>query len=405
MPLFSYKAIDGNGEVVKGVVEGADATMAYDDVASSGLHILKIQKSIGLSDVYLRQSRSRGITTKDIIEFATNVSVMLKAGLPLITAISDIAEAMDNKKFQTRLLEIIRSVELGSGFSGALAMHDDIFPNIFVNLATVGEETGRLEQSLSDIALHLQRMENLKNAIIRALMYPSFALLGTTGALLFWLIYVLPKMSGLFTSMSVKIPPITQALMAASAFSQEYWYLYVLVPVAIYGIIKAMKKRESTRRYLDILMLRIPIIKLILHNQLLAVFAEQLRILLAAGVTIDRSFDIMITVIDNSVYKKALSNVKEEILLGGSVSEAIRNNSDLFPTLVYRMLSIGESTGNLTEQLDYLSEHYIGKLDDLSEKMGKMIEPIIIILIGGLFMVIIMGLLAPIYDLIGAVGS
>jgi general secretion pathway protein F/type IV pilus assembly protein PilC len=405
MPLFSYKAIDDNGEIIQGVVEGQDATMAYDDIASSGLHILKIHKSIGLSDLYLKQARGWGIKTKDIVEFAANVSVMIKAGMPLITAISDIAESMDNRRFQTRLLEIKRSIELGSGFSGALAQHKDIFPDIFINLVAVGEETGRLEQSLSDIALHLQRMEDLKDAIIRALMYPSFALLGTTGALLFWLVYVLPKMSGLFTSMSVEIPALTQGLMTASDFSRSYWYLYILVPAAIYGITLAMSKIEKTRYYLDACKLKLPIIKLILHNKLLAVFAEQLRILLAAGITIDRSFDIMINVIDNSVYKKVLAATREEIILGSKVSDAIKNQSELFPTLVFRMLSIGESTGNLPEQLNYLSEYYIARLDDLSQKMGKMIEPIIILVIGGLFMVMIMGLLAPIYDLISAVGS
>jgi general secretion pathway protein F/type IV pilus assembly protein PilC len=329
---------------------------------------------------------------------------MIKAGLPLITAISDIADSMDNRRFQMRLMEIKRSIELGSGFSGALSQHKDIFPNIFISLVSVGEETGRLEQSLSDIALHLQRMEDLKDAIIRALMYPSFALLGTTGALLFWLVYVLPKMSGLFTSMSVEIPALTQGLMTASDLSRSYWYLYILVPAAMYGITLVMSKIKKTRYYLDALKLKLPIIKLILHNKLLAVFAEQLRILLAAGITIDRSFDIMINVIDNAVYKKSLLATREEIILGSKVSDAIKNQSALFPTLVFRMLSIGESTGNLPEQLNYLSEYYIAKLDDLSQKMGKMIEPIIILVIGGLFMVMIMGLLAPIYDLISAVG-
>ena len=405
MSLFSYKAINDNGEVVKGVVEGADAAMASDDIESAGLYVLNIRKSSGLSDLYLRQARGRGIKTKDIVEFANNVSVMLKAGIPLMTTLSDIAESIDNKRFQTRLMEIKRSIELGSSLSASLARHDDIFPDIFINLVSVGEETGRLEQSLTDIALHLQRMEDLKSAIIRALMYPAFALLGTVGALLFWLIYVLPKMTGLFASMSMEIPPLTRGLMVASDFSRSYWYLYLLVPVATYVIILLMSKTEKTRYYLDMLKLKLPVVKLILHNKLLAVFAEQLRILLAAGVTIDRSFDIMINVIDNSVYKRALTKVKEEIVLGSNVSDAIKGQSELFPTLVFRMLTIGESTGNLPEQLNYLSEHFLAKLDDLSQKMGKMIEPIIILVIGGLFMVIIMGLLAPIYDLISEVGS
>ena len=223
MPFFIYKAVNNYGEVVKGQVEESSMEVAYDNVTSSGLHMLKIQKSDIFSDFYFRKIRSRGIKTADIIEFASNLSVMQNAGLPLLTSISDIAESIDNKYFMERLLDIKRNVELGLGFSESLKRHHDVFPEIFINLIEVGEETGRLSESLSEIAVHLQRMEDLKNAIIRALMYPAFAFLGTTGALLFWLIYVLPQMSELFIAMDVELPVVTQVLISASDFSRSYW--------------------------------------------------------------------------------------------------------------------------------------------------------------------------------------
>jgi type II secretory pathway component PulF len=162
---------------------------------------------------------------------------------------------------------------------------------------------------------------------------------------------------------------------------------------------------ERTRYYLDAAKLRIPIVKLILHNMLLALFAEQLRILVAAGITIDRAFDIMIKVINHAVFKKALIEIRESILLGSKISEAIKEHKPLFPNLVIRMISIGESTGNLNEQLNYLSEYFLKKLDDISDKLGKLIEPIIILLIGSIFVIIILGLLSPIYDLVAGVGD
>lgn len=405
MPFFSYKAVNNYGEVVKGLVEESSMEMAYDNVTSSGLHMLKIQKSDIFSDFYFRKIRTRGIKTTDIIEFAKNLSVMQRAGLPLLTSISDIAESIDNKYFMERLLDIRRNVELGLGFSESLKRHHDVFPEIFINLIEVGEETGRLSESLSEIAVHLQRMEDLKNAIIRALMYPAFAFLGTTGALLFWLIYVLPQMSELFIAMDVELPVITQALISASDFSRSYWYVYILVPLFIYVILKLLSQREATKYYLDKIKLNIPIVKLILRNKLLALFAEQLRILTSAGITIDRSLDIMISVMNNLVFSRVLEKTKEDVMLGSRISEAIKKHPDLFPNLAVRMISIGESTGNLTEQLNYLSEYFLAKLDDISQKMGKMIEPIIIILIGGMFVVIILGLLSPIYDLVAGVGK
>lgn len=405
MPFFIYKAVNNYGEVVKGQVEESSMEVAYDNVTSSGLHMLKIQKSDIFSDFYFRKIRSRGIKTADIIEFASNLSVMQRAGLPLLTSISDIAESIDNKYFMERLLDIKRNVELGLGFSESLKRHHDVFPEIFINLIEVGEETGRLSESLSEIAVHLQRMEDLKNAIIRALMYPAFAFLGTTGALLFWLIYVLPQMSELFIAMDVELPVITQALISASDFSRSYWYVYIFVPLSVYVILKLLSKREATKYYLDKIILHIPIAKLIVRNKLLALFAEQLRILTSAGVTIDRSLDIMISVMNNLVFSRVLEQTKKDVMLGSRISEAIKKHPDLFPNLAVRMISIGESTGNLTEQLNYLSEYFLDKLDDISEKMGKMIEPIIILLIGGMFVVIILGLLSPIYDLVAGVGG
>ncbi len=236
-------------------------------------------------------------------------------------------------------------------------------------------------------------------------MYPVFALLGTFGALLFWLVYVLPQMSELFLSMDIELPTLTKFLMVASDYSQANWYLFFVVPVLIYTVIKMLSQIERTRYYLDAAKLRIPIVKLILHNMLLALFAEQLRILVAAGITIDRAFDIMIKVINHAVFKKALIEIRESILLGSRISEAIKKHKTLFPNLVVRMISIGESTGNLNEQLNYLSEYFLKKLDDISDKLGKLIEPIIILVIGSIFVIIILGLLSPIYDLVAGVGG
>ena len=405
MPFFAYKAIDNTGLVVKGFVEESNIEVVYSSITSSGLHILNVRRSSRALDLYLQKLRSWGIKNRDVIEFASNLAVMLRAGLPLTTSLSDIIETMDNKRFKSKLIDIKRSIELGTGFSIALSKHKDVFPEMFVNLIAVGEETGRLDESLSDVAIHLQRMEDLRSAIIRALMYPVFALLGTFGALLFWLVYVLPQMSELFVSMDIELPALTKFLMVASDYSQANWHLFFVVPIAIYAGIKMLSQIERTRYYIDAAKLRIPIVKLILHNMLLALFAEQLRILVAAGITIDRAFDIMIKVINHAVFKKALIEIRESILLGSKISEAIKKHKTLFPNLVIRMISIGESTGNLNEQLNYLSEYFLKKLDDISDKLGKLIEPIIILVIGAIFVIIILGLLSPIYDLVAGVGD
>ncbi len=405
MPFFTYKAINLDGKVIKGLVEVNDIDLAYNSVSSSGLYVLKIRKSNQLAKFYINKIKDRGIKPGHIIEFANNLSVMLKAGLPLLTSLGDIADTIDDKNFKRRIEEIKKMVELGSSFSAALSLRQDIFPDIFINLVSVGEETGRLDKSLSDIVVHLQRMEDLRSAIKRALMYPIFAVTTTTGTLLFWLIYVLPKIAGLFKELGVKLPLITQVLIAASAFSRNNWYIFPLIPFIIFIAYKILSKKEATKYYIDQAKLKAPIIKLIVRNKLLALFAEQFRILIAAGLPIDRSFDMMVKVMDNALFKNAILAMKEDILYGSRIHEAVRKHSMLFPGLVTRLIYIGEETGNLVEQLNYLTEEYIKKLNDTSQKMEKLIEPIVIVIIGLFFMVIIIGLMFPIYNLVSTVGA
>lgn len=405
MPQFAYKALDHSGEVIRGFIEERDVDSAFESITSAGYQVLNIRRSGIIEEFYLKKLHGGRVKTKEIIEFANNLSVMLKAGIPLLTAIEDIADNINNKKFKSILMDIKNSVSLGAGFSASLTRHKGVFPEIFINLCAVGEETGRLDESLSDIALHLQRMEDLRSTIIRAMMYPVFALIATTGALLFWMIYVLPKISELFTSMNIELPGLTLGLIAVSEFTSKNWPIFIIIPTVIYIILKILSRYEGPRYYIDTIKLKFPVIGMIIYNKLLALFAEQLRILLAAGVTIDKAFDIMIKVVNHSVFRKTLQDAKENILLGSRINDALRKHSNLFPNIVTRMIAVGEATGNLTEQLDYLSEYFLNKLDDLSQKLGKIIEPIVIAVIGSMFLVIILGLLSPIYDLIGGIGK
>ena len=404
MKFFSYKAIDSEGAMVKGVAEAEDIGSVYGDLSSKGLYILSVRKANTAIANIKKAFMARKIKRRDVIEFANNLSVMLRAGVPLLTALGDITVTTENKYIKTIIADIKRQTEMGMRFSDAVEFYKGIFPDVFVRLVKVGEETGRLEKSLADIATHLQRMEDLAQAIKRALIYPAFAIVTTTGALIFWLAYVLPKIMGTLKEMGVKLPLITRILLHVSDFAKAYWYLIPFLPVAGFLVVQVLKRKEVTRYYVDAIKIRLPIVKLVVYNKLLALFSEQLRILIVAGLTIDRSFDIIADVIGNEVFKRAILMSRESISTGSRISDALREHK-VFPPLVVRMVDIGETSGNLDEQFAFLSDHYLKKLDDISEKMGKMIEPIVIAVIGVLFAVIIVGLMFPLYDLITQFGK
>ena len=328
---------------------------------------------------------------------------MVKAGIPILKALSDIADGLENKYLQQTINSMRRKIEFGSSFSEAAACFN-AFPDIFIRLSRVGEETGNLERSFSDVATHLEKMEDLSSSIKRALIYPAFAIVSTIGALLFWLVYVLPKVMEIFRNMSLALPLPTRILLHMSDFCRSYWYLLLITPVALLIFIKLLRRKEKTRYYIDLLTIRLPVIKHITYNRLLALFTEQIRILTVAGITIDRSLETISDVISNEVFRNSIGRIREEIALGSRISDAI-GKEKVFPTLVTRMIDVGESSGNLDKQFAHLSEHYLKKLDGVSQKIGTMIEPIVIGVIGSLFALIIMGLLLPIYDLVAKIGT
>lgn len=404
MNYYSYRAIERDGAMIKGFVEAEDINIVYGDLSSRGLYILDVRKMNKIVADIQKGFTSQRIKRRDIIELAKNLSVMLKAGVPILNSLSDMSITVENKHLKNIILNIQRQIETGKSFSDAVNMYKNNFPDIFVRMVRIGEETGRLDRSLSDIADHLQKMEDLAVAIKRALVYPVFAIVTTTGALIFWLAYVLPKVVTVIKDLGIKIPFVTLMLMRVGEFMQSYWYLIPLVPVAGFATIKILKQKEETRYYIDLMKIKIPIVKLVVYNKLLAIFSEQLRILIVAGLTIDRCFDIIANVIGSEVFKRAILTSKENISAGSTISGALRKH-EVFPPLVVRMIDIGETSGNLDEQFGFLSEHYIKKLDDVSQKMGKLIEPIIIVVIGIFFAIIIIGLLVPVYDLVSKMGK
>ena len=403
MAFYSYTAVNSDGTLIKGAMEGSDIETVRDTIASFGLYVITLRRLSHYNSYIRKLVLTRSVRRPEIVEFARNLSVMLKAGIPILKALSDIADGLENKYLQQTINRMRRKIEFGSSFSEAAACFN-VFPDIFIRLSRIGEETGNLERSFSDVATHLEKMEDLSSSIKRALIYPAFAIVSTIGALLFWLVYVLPQVMEIFRNMGLALPLPTRILLHMSDFCRSYWYLLLITPVALLIFIKLLRRKGKIRYYTDLLTIRLPVIKHITYNRLLALFTEQIRILTVAGITIDRSLETISGVISNEVFRNSIGRIREEIALGSRISDAI-GKEKVFPTLVTRMIDVGESSGNLDKQFAHLSEHYLKKLDDVSQKIGTMIEPIVIGVIGSLFALIIMGLLLPIYDLVAKIGT
>lgn len=397
MNHYSYKAVDADGNVLKGILEGNDATSVQGSLTTRGLYVLQVRESGRLFKKVEGRLSAFRISRKDVIEFSSNMAIMLRAGVPLLSALEDIIKTMTNEYMKGAIIDVKKNTEMGVKFSDALNLQKKIFPDILIRLAKVGEETGRLENSLSEVATHLQKLDDLAATVKRALIYPLFSLITTGAAVIFWLAYVLPRIMEVIIGLGVEMPLLTKILYEVSKITEKYWYVMVMIPVLLFIAIQLMKVKLSTRFYWDMVKIKLPIIRLLLHNRLLALLSEQLRLLIMAGVTIDRAFDVTADVMGNEVFKKAILSVKADIMAGRKISAALSKHN-IFPPLVIRMVSIGESSGNLDAQFGFLAEHYYKIVDDFSEKIGKMIEPMLMITLGLLMGVMIAGVLLPMYD-------
>ena len=404
MSFFNYSAIDPAGQMVKGTIESESAEAATRDVNGKGLYLITLQETSNRMARFLKYFQSFSVSRAEIIEFAQNLSVMLRAGMPILASLEDISSSIGNKSFKMALQDLKQQVERGSSVSAAMEAQGSLFPDILRRLVAVGEETGRFDESLREAADHLLRMQNLASAIKRALMYPAFAIVTTLSALVFWLAFVLPKLTETLKGMGVKLPPLTLFLIGVSNLFHDHWKLLLLVPVILPLAVYFAGRHPRIRYLRDKAYIRIPIVKMIMYNKLVAVFAEQFRILVVAGMTIDRIFDLLIPSLENEYFKVHLLKAKENVLYGNLISDSLKEQN-LFPLLVVRMIAIGEASGTLDSQLEFLSGHYTKKLDDATDSLGKLIEPLVMIVVGGLFAVIIMGLMLPIYDLVSKMGK
>lgn len=400
---YYYKAVNRDGMVVKGTVRGANLGAAREYVLATGLYILKIRESKGLSRWLKSLAFSAKASKRDIIEFSRSISTMLRSGVPVLMAISEISRGTDNRAFREALEDTAKDVEDGACFSEAFEKQKNVFPDILVRLSKIGEETGRLDRSFEDAATHLEKMEELYSTMKKALMYPVFAVVFTFGALVFWLVFVLPKVMALFTDMNITMPLPTRLLLVTSRFCRGYWFVLVLLPAAVVGILALLRRNRRTKYYLDLAVLRMPITRHITYNWLLTFFCEQLRILIGAGIPINRALTTIYASLGNEVMRTATEKVREDVESGSSISTALEKHA-VFPGLMTRLVAVGEKSGSLEAQFSYLGEYYGKRLNDFSEKLGKMLEPLIMSVVGVMFALIILGLLMPIYDLISKVG-
>jgi general secretion pathway protein F/type IV pilus assembly protein PilC len=409
MNYYRYKLMESNGEVISGIIR-----LPYKDVISAMSYLEREDntaiyvKKLGSAASFffkLTTLRIRKVTRSFQAEFLGNVSLMLSSGMTLTTALEEAASSSERPDFENDIRDIILNIQGGATFSEAAEKYRYIFPETVIYLLRLGEETGKLDRMLMDASEHLKRIQKILSDTKQALLYPCFVFISMGAGLLFWFYYVVPKIVGLFKEMDVSLPPLTVFLLRLSSFVENHILSIILgLAVVIFSVVLAYKSSRGIRKATDAVLLRLPISGTIISASNMAFITEYFSLLLNVGIDILQSMNILKASMKNEVYKETLAEVNEGLARGDGVAESFRR-ALIFPSFVVRMINVGEQSGTLPEQLTHIAEDYRNKLSLVVATIGKMIEPLVLVLAGAMFAVIIVGLFLPVYDLVSQVSG
>ncbi len=404
MQKFKYRAIDDQGQNIRGRLSAVNEVDLYQQLKALGLELVDCQakKPTGISLPFFSRVKIR-----DMIQAFVHLEQLQRAGVPLLDSLADIRDSTDSVTLRDVLAEIHRDVSDGSALSKAMAKHPRYFDNVMVSLTAAAEETGNLADAFAQLVFFMKWADGMRRRTIKALAYPIFTLLVFLAVLFVLMYYTVPQIVGFLRNMNEELPFMTTSLIATSDFLQErplivpngVWI--VLFPFLVATIIKTLNRVSPGFHYhWCLFVLRLPVIGEVASKLNLARFSRTFGVLFRSGLEILKCVDTATETVSNIFMKSVLARARRQISDGASISAAM-NNTGEFPSLVIRMIKIGEESGNLSHVLDQVAEFYEGDVDEAVQRMIGMIAPTLTIVLGIVILWIAGGVFGPIYNIIG----
>jgi len=343
-------------------------------------------------------SFGRKIKIRDLIQLFLHMEQMQSSGVPLLDALGDIRDTTDSDMLRDIMSEIFRDVSDGKSLSEAMAMHPRTFTNLYISLVKSGEETGDLTSSYRQLIKYLKWVDEMQSKVRKATRYPMIVMAVVLLTVTIMMTVVVPQVVGFIDSMDQEIPFYTKWLMATSDFFVNYWYVVLFTPFFLVIFVKLMCKYSDAFAYrVDVFIISAPLFGPLIRKINIARFAQTFGALFASGIDILQGIDAASNTVSNRAIIEALDGIKRQVQAGSPLSEAF-NASGEFPSLVVRMLKVGEESGGLTKVLDQVAEFYTNDVDEAITALISMIEPLLTALLGGIIAWIALSVFGPIYS-------
>ncbi|MDO9252299.1 type II secretion system F family protein [Hydrogenophaga sp.] len=389
--VFEWEGKDRNGKQVRGETRAVGENQVLAALRRQGIVPGKIKKR--------RMSSGKRIKPKDIAIFTRQLATMMKAGVPLLQSFDIVGRGNPNPSVSKLLNDIRSDVETGTSLSAAFRKNPLYFDSLYCNLVEAGEAAGILEELLDRLAVYMEKTEAIKSKIKSALMYPVSVIIVAFVVVAVIMIFVIPSFKQVFTSFGADLPGPTLFVIAMSEFFTEYWWLiFGGLGGGFYFFMQAWRRNEKVQRFMDRLMLKMPIFGTLVEKSVIARWTRTLSTMFAAGVPLVEALDSVGGASGNSVYAIATNKIQQEVSTGTSLTNAM-TNANIFPSMVLQMCAIGEESGSIDHMLGKAADFYEAEVDDMVAGLSSLMEPIIIVILGTIIGGIVVSMYLPIFKL------
>jgi type IV pilus assembly protein PilC len=400
MPNFVWKGRNRTGLIQEGVLAADSKDIALASLRRQNIVVTGIRergKEISLTKV------GRKVPPKTLAVFTRQFSVMIDAGLPLVQCLEILANQQEHKNFQKILLQVRQDVEAGSTLADAMRRHPKAFNSLFVNMVAAGEAGGILDTILQRLSVYIEKAVKLSSQVKSALIYPVAVICIAAIVVAVILLKVIPTFAALFTSLGAELPFPTRMVILASNFLARYFIFFI---IGIAAGIFAFQRYYATyrgRRVIDGLVLKLPVLGMIMRKIAVARFCRTLATLTSSGVPILEALDITARTAGNAIVEDAIQDVRKNVEGGKTIVEPLRD-SGIFPNMVVQMIGVGEQTGALDQMLNKIGDFYEDEVDAAVAGLVKLLEPVMIFILGTLIGGIVIAMYLPMFTLINKIG-
>ncbi len=397
MAIFKYKAEAGDGRIKRGQIVGLSESEALAKLRKKELAPIAIADITNSQEMRLKRLIS-SIKSKDLVIFSRQFSVMIAANVPVVESLIILIDQTQNITLKNMIAEIAFEVDGGSFLSDAFAKRPKVFSNFFVNIVRSGETSGKLDEVLTYLADEMEKNYDMVAKIRGAMIYPIFVTVFLIGVAVLFMVYIMPNLTTMLTETNVRLPLATRIIIGASNFMKGYLWLIILLLGGAAFLARLFLKTYNGRRALDKAKLSLPIFGKLFQNIYIMRFTRSLATLLKGGVTITRSLEITAEVVGNVIYRELILDTLESINDGNPLSQ-VMESSPYVPQMVPQMISVGEKTGRLDNVLDQATGFYVRETSNMLDNLSKLIEPIIMVIMGIGVFIMVAAVLLPMYNL------